>query len=411
MNRAGVALSLLLLASSVFAQTATDKAKKLFAEGSDHYDAGEYTKALKAFEEAKALTQHPLMLFNIAKVYEAMEDLPNALALYEDYLKTKPDDADETKARMTRISQTLKEWATLDLKTTPPGAEIRLDNPEAPARARTPTLLPVPPGQHTVFLKLEGYREVKRPLKVQAKSSLKLVVSMSKVLPTVIIKTTPEGARVSFDGGAMVGKSPLTHHLQAGKHTLTLEKAGMATTQREFELKASNTETMPLILEVTLEKGTPKGQLEILVNVNGASIKLDDKALGQSPLKDKLEVDEGFHQLEVTAPEREPYRESIWIRPNHITKARVKLLRPGEGEGSTLAWALIGVGGAALIGGGITGLMAMGSSGDLDDCRGDVTCKQTQRELDLADEVRGRALTTDALVGAGLLVGGVGLAL
>lgn len=411
MNRAGVALSLLLLTSSVFAETVTEKARALFAAGSQHYEAEEYTKALKAFEEAKALTNHPLMLFNIAKVYEAMEDLPNALKLYEDYLKTKPEDDSEAKERITRITRTLKEWATLDLKTTPPGVEIRLDDPATPVRAQTPVLLPVPPGQHTVFLNLAGHRMVKRPLKVKAKSSLKMVVSMPAVLPTVIIKTTPPGARLSFNGGRMMGKSPMTYHLKAGKHKVKIEKAGLATAEREFELKAGHTETMPLILEVALEKGIPKGQLAIFVNVKGADVILDGKPLGKSPVQEKQELAEGFHELSVTAAGREPYKESIWIRPNHVTKARVKLLKPGEGGSPTLALTLLGVGGAALLGGGITGIMATGTSGDLDDCRGDGACNQTQRELDLADDVRGQALTTDILMGTGLIVGGVGLLL
>ncbi|MCA9547768.1 MAG: hypothetical protein KC613_25365, partial [Myxococcales bacterium] len=50
---------------------AKERAKALFVEGRGHFAAGRLAQALAAFEQANAIKPHPLMLYNIAQVYEA----------------------------------------------------------------------------------------------------------------------------------------------------------------------------------------------------------------------------------------------------------------------------------------------------------------------------------------------------
>ena len=67
-------LGLLMVPAGSQAQSAKEQAKALFLKGRADFKDGKYAKALESFVRANQLKPHPVMLTNIAKVYEAMED-------------------------------------------------------------------------------------------------------------------------------------------------------------------------------------------------------------------------------------------------------------------------------------------------------------------------------------------------
>ena len=404
-------------AAPALAQSAKSQAKAFFKQGREHYAAGRFAEALQAFEQANALRPHPLMLYNIGQVQEAMEDLPAALATFKKYLATSPGDADEVNEKIAGIEAQLAKWATLVLSTTPPGATVWVGDRKHPPRGRTPLSLPLPAGRQTLILELAGHRTVKRPVDVKAKTRVKLGVAMPPILPTVLVRTNPPGARMFFDNRPAAVPSPATQGLPAGKHVLRLELDGHDPVTREFTLTAAHTIAKPFVVDVVLQKAVPKGFLALTVEGPTAEVRIDGELKGTTPLKGPLQLPQGLHKLTLTGEGIEPYEEMVTIAAGETVSTEVELEAAGGGGGGididtgTVGWILVGVGGAALAGSAVTAALAFGADGDLQDCRDDSACAGQSEEKSLADDVRTNALVTDILIGTGVAIAATGAAL
>jgi hypothetical protein len=135
--------------------------------------------------------------------------------------------------------------------------------------------------------------------------------------------------------------------------------------------------------------------------------------VGTAPLAGPIPLAAGAHKLEVHADGADTHEETVIVTAGETTRTSVEL--GGEGGGGfskrTLGVVLMGVGGAAMAGGAVTGFLAMGANNDLSDCRKNDACNSTKRESSKADDVRSRALMTDILVGSGLAIAGTGVLL
>ncbi|MCA9537273.1 MAG: PEGA domain-containing protein [Myxococcales bacterium] len=391
------------------ASDAREQARASFMKGREAYAAGRFADALAAFEEANALQPHPLMLFNIAQVYEAMEDLASAVATYERYLASKPADADAVRTKIGELNGVLAGWPTVQVVTAPAGAEVRVGKAENPSRGRTPLTLRLPPTRQTLIFELAGHRTVERNVQFDPGTDTPLAVALPPILPVLSLRTTPAGAQVSIDGKP-AGATPLEKGLIVGRHQVRITLDGFEPVEREVVLDATHTEQAPLPLAIELQKAIPRGDLVLVVSPAQAEIMVDGKLEGRAPLAGPLRLPEGLHQIEVRAPEAEPYSEMVTVVAGQTTTTEIDLSGGGPNLRSIGLITMI-VGGAVVAGGAVTGALAMGADGDLSDCRDDPTCARTQREVDLADDVRSQALITDVLIGSGLAIAGAGVAM
>ncbi len=410
-------IALLAGPTQAWAQSAKAQARKAFNEGRDHFAAERYPEALAAFTKANELKPHPLMLFNIAQVHEAMDDLPNAIATFNAYLAKGAKNADEVKARVRELQRTVAGWGTLGLTTTPPGAEVSVGAAKNPSRCTTPCDLKLPPGRQTLFIALDGYRAVQRPLSIKAKAKDKLAIAMPPILPLVAVSSVPPGAKLRFDDEKEAhAATPHEQGLTAGKHSVLLELKDFEATRREFTLDKSHIKT-PLKLSVQLEKAIPKGMLQLTVDgPDGLWVLIDGQPHGQTPLPpEPIALPAGLHTLEIKGEGVDPYEEKVAIDAGKTTQTNIEIDGGGGLSGGismkTLSWILVGVGGATVAAGAITGGLALGTQGDLEDCQDDAACKRTQKEADLAGDVQSQALLTDVLIGAGVAVAASGVAL
>src|SRR4051794_34519288 len=61
-------------------QTARDR----YREGEAAYAAGHFRDAIEAFKKANGIAPSPALSFDIARAYDRLSDVPNALAWYRD---------------------------------------------------------------------------------------------------------------------------------------------------------------------------------------------------------------------------------------------------------------------------------------------------------------------------------------
>ena len=110
-----------------------EAARRHFARGLTHYDAGEYQAALAEFDAVKKFHDSPALDYNIARCYDRLERYEEAVAAYERYVTQKPDASDAAGIRE-RIATLRNRLAPRSGSVTPPAPTNT-----APSTAPTPT--------------------------------------------------------------------------------------------------------------------------------------------------------------------------------------------------------------------------------------------------------------------------------
>ena len=198
------AILIALLAASVPAYAKEPKkssaeqkeADRHFKAGVALFKEGKFKEALAEFERAYEIAPHPLVLYNIAGCHRELSSYGEAIRFYERFLKegkgqvpatrltTAQTELDAILARIARITVVIPG---------PPYATLILDgNPLGTMPVPMPLVLP--PGEHKIVAKADGYKDAERTLRVasgdEAEISLTLSESPKETTPDPIITTT-----------------------------------------------------------------------------------------------------------------------------------------------------------------------------------------------------------------------------
>src|SRR3954451_20407815 len=101
------------LAGVASAQKATpadvEKAKQLYVSATKHFDLAEYSEALADYKEAYRLKDDPVFLYNIAQCYRKLNQYPEAVTFYKNYLRRQPDaaNADEVQGKIKTLEEAI----------------------------------------------------------------------------------------------------------------------------------------------------------------------------------------------------------------------------------------------------------------------------------------------------------------
>lgn len=241
MHRIRLPLLIALLAASppLLAQQTEDelaaeaaaKAKLHYQRGSEAYAVGRYEDAIRQLQEAYRLSGESVLLFNIAKAYDRLGDFPNAIRHFRDYLDLTPGISDEDRAGVEATIKELEDKRVaalpeLTVRTVPEGAKVFLDEPDKQV-AVTPWKTRMEPGQHKVYLKLDGYLGEERPFTMPKDEPMVIDFELKKVIEygDIQVVADVDGARLFVDG-KNVGITPYREKIRVkvGKHQVYLEK-------------------------------------------------------------------------------------------------------------------------------------------------------------------------------------------
>src|SRR5688572_21912599 len=78
-------------AKKVGGENTTEKVKRLYQEGTQHYNLSEFEEAVAAYREAYRLRPDAVFLFNIAQSYRMLKRYAQAAQFYKSYLRVRPD--------------------------------------------------------------------------------------------------------------------------------------------------------------------------------------------------------------------------------------------------------------------------------------------------------------------------------
>lgn len=124
---------------------ALEEAKKRFASGQALFEKGELKPAVEEFKEAYRLTRNPLLLYNIAFVYDKLDDAALALHYYSKFIDEAAD-TERTRPQLTEASAratALRARLHIEPEPTPPATQPQAqpDEPATPPQPAAPVEL------------------------------------------------------------------------------------------------------------------------------------------------------------------------------------------------------------------------------------------------------------------------------
>ena len=128
----------------------------------------------------------------------------------------------------------------------------------------------------------------------------------------------------------------------------------------------------------------------------------------QGPFINPIEVKSGEHLIEIRDQQGKVFRRKVQFKAGQTETLEVDLLQSSFFTRKRVSFTLLSAGGASLIAGMVSSFLAASASGDLEECRTQFACARKQGELDLAQDVRGYALSADIFTGLGVLLGAGG---
>jgi hypothetical protein len=149
------------------------------------------------------------------------------------------------------------------------------------------------------------------------------------------------------------------------------------------------------------------GSIRVDCEVEGATVFVDGARRGTTPLAEPLSADAGMRQLKVERDGDLLHREvvrieaeqevSVAVDPETVVTAEGG--GDGEGDRRIWTWVAFGVGGAALVSGGVLGGVVLSKSSDLkSECNDDICPESRWSDL---EKTRSLATATDVLLGVG----------
>ena len=237
----------LVLPLPALADDAADRAANLAESANKLARTGEYADALALFEKAYALSPEPVLLYNIGRVAEKLQDWKKAAGALRAFLEVEKDAAKRAKAQDVLEAVNAHLPAYLAVSCPVAGAVVEVDGKPA---GRTPLQAPieVTPGKHVVKVLAATKKAFEQTVEVRGTESLQVAAALEDEPAVLALAVEPAAARVLVDGKA-VGpgmRSALT--LAPGAHSLRVENDGYEAGEQRFEVAAGEKKALKVAL-------------------------------------------------------------------------------------------------------------------------------------------------------------------
>lgn len=204
----------------------------------------------------------------------------------------------------------------IQIKSAPSGALVLINGNRV---GTTPYVGSGPAGTCEVVLRLEGYQEAVRTLRVQDGKSEFLDVKLEQKLTAKLeINSQPEGATVLLDGDE-IGQTPLmveldvTDKRKRGNQKVVVRLAG-----HDEESSTINVQPSERVIARQFTLTRQMGRYQIETRPSGAEVFADGVSLGMAPIRGELPT--GFYSITAQKPRYAAEPEQIEIRKNRMTQ-------------------------------------------------------------------------------------------
>ncbi|MDP3237258.1 MAG: PEGA domain-containing protein [Myxococcales bacterium] len=149
------------------------------------------------------------------------------------------------KALLGAVAKVVPVASTLEVKSTPPGATVYIDDTKMGV---TPLTTQVLPGERVIKIDLKLHQPIEETLVIPIKGSASLEKSLDKVAARLIVTAAPAGTSISIDGQP-VAKDRIDRGILPGQHVIRLT----AENHKAFEQTISVKPDEQYVLDKTLE--------------------------------------------------------------------------------------------------------------------------------------------------------------
>jgi formylglycine-generating enzyme required for sulfatase activity len=230
-------------------------------------------------------------------------------------------------------------WAAISLRTSPPGATVRIDGEDV---GTTPGRFDVLAGERNLEVVLSGYNPWTRQLVVEAGQPQTLPeIALREADARLALVSQPAGAQVSL-GAEYRGVTPLTLSVPSGEaHEITLFKPGYDVAVRSVQIAPGQTES----LEVTLKPQL--GIIDLATQPDGAQLEIDGRPSGQAT--QRLTLTAVPHRLVIRKEGYAPHEAQVTPRQGFPQRLEVRLQTEAEYHASRRLPAIVSKRGQRLV--------------------------------------------------------------
>ncbi len=318
-------LTLVLMALPSVAGSVADEADAAFALGNTAYAEGNYQQALSHYFLSVRLAPNRNVLFNIARCYEALQR-PEEAYRYWDTLgadaEVQGDDREQVKAALIRLKPQL---ALVRVESAPSGASVYVDREDLGVVGKTPLVLPLAPGAHTLLVRLDGHYGKRIKVSVERGEEAVRVTNLRPMVGTVAFTGTPAGAAIRLAASpAPLGQLPADVELPPGAHLLLVEADGFLPSQHLVEVRAEERVSVEVMLT---RRPATLGRLLVTSSQDGAQVRIDGLDRGSTPAA--VDLAPGAHRLEVTKDDYESFLRTVEVGQTEVrVHANLVLTQP-----------------------------------------------------------------------------------
>ena len=317
-----IAAAVLAAGFAARADSVADEADFHFHRGAQLIQRGKVEEALGEFFFSNRLVHNRNVVFNIARSFELLKRYNEAYRWYSDILSEENVPAADRKAVETAIRHLEPSLALLRIESDPAGATLYIDRKDLGARGQTPLTLALPPGQAVVMAELAGHRPARADVTLAIGATRTVKLQPERIWSVLELSGEPGTAELrvdSTDGPSQGARGTL--RVLPGDHQLFLSAPGHV--GQQIAVQAAADETVPVHFKL-LPLPPPSGSIVVRANVESALLRIDGREAGFAPEVIRG-VAAGAHQLEVFAPECEPFTQPVVVRDGEQTFVDLKL--------------------------------------------------------------------------------------
>jgi outer membrane receptor protein involved in Fe transport len=301
-----------LLAHPARAAETADEAEIEFQLAQDRYDAGDIKSALQHFLTSNRFAPNKNVLFDIARCYEQLKQLPDAYRYYASALAAETDAS--SKLRIQESLNRLKpRVALLSIVSDPPGAVVYLDRKDLGSRGTTP-----PEGSHSVLLELPDHDPIQSPkVDLVLGQDRELNLKLAPILGTIRVTGT-KAATLHLDSETGPNCTvPCRFQTRPGKHVVIAARPGYRAQEYPVDVQAN------ALVQVRTNLEPLSGAAVVNADVRDALITVDGQPRAFSPAVVTLPV--GKHEILLSPPGFRPLRRTVVIENQKSTKVEFEL--------------------------------------------------------------------------------------
>jgi hypothetical protein len=202
-----------------------------------------------------------------------------------------------------QIGDAGKATGQLTIQTKPAGAQILLDgDPLGRSNASFPK---VSEGVYKLILQAEGYEIFQKQITISAAKNHAETITLKKLQGVAIITSEPSGALVFLDNVPQ-GRTPIEVKKEFGAGSIRVELEDFFSDTREISFNH-------LPSKQNFELRQKDGKLTVLSTPSGASVLVDGREIGKTPLTGKL-IPGGARYISLKMDQFESWSQTVNIR-------------------------------------------------------------------------------------------------